>query len=94
MWETSLWTSRGFFPYKVYFVGLLSVILKHFGLFSSMEQPLTVSSLKESVKFLNAVTWNSNVCSALCICHTVISEQNVLWYEYCMEESKKLIETH
>jgi len=29
-----------------------------------------------------------------CISHTVISEQNVLCYEYFMEESKKLIEIH
>jgi hypothetical protein len=45
-----------------------------------------VSSSKASVKFLNAVKSNSNVCSALCISHT--------WYEYFMEERKKLIAIH
>jgi len=70
------------------------VILKHFGLFSSMGQPLAVSSSKASAQFLNAVKGNSNVCSALCISHTVISEQNVLCCEYFMEENKELIEIH
>jgi hypothetical protein len=89
MWETSLWTIRGFFPDKIQFVGYNDLIVKHFGLFSSMGQPLAVSFLKASVTFLNAVKWNSSVCSALCISHTVISEQNILCYEYFMEESKK-----
>lgn len=70
------------------------MILKQFGLFSSMGQPLAVSSSKASFTFLNAVKGNCNVCSALCISHTVISEQNVLCCEYFMEENKKLIEIH
>jgi len=58
-----------------------------------MGQPLAVSSSKASVTFLNAVKWNSSVCSALCISHTVISEQ-ILCYECFMEESKKPVEIH
>jgi hypothetical protein len=54
----------GFYPNKVNFV-CYNVIVNHFGLFSSMWQPLALSSSEASVKFLNAVKWISDACSAL-----------------------------